>query len=87
MSPDEHPTAERKSFHAGRAGLWIVAGLSALYFGLFALLILDDLVFRTRWLMESLEAVDPALKNRVFNALRVIYSPLILAMEFLKIIP
>lgn len=87
MSPDEHPTVERNGLHVGRAVLWIVAGLSALYFGLFAILILDDLVFHIRWVQKSLCAVDPVLEDRVFDALRVIYWPFILAMKFMKLIP
>ena len=67
--------------------LWIVAGLSALYFGFFTLLFLDEVVLQSRWIMKSVDAIGPGLQVRVTDALRAIYSPLILAMKFLKIIP
>ncbi len=90
MSPDEHsghPTAERNRPHRRPIGLWIFAGLWILYFGFFAILCLDSLVFKTSWVSNFLYRIDLNYNWYVRDVLQVIYFPLVRGMKFMKIVP
>ncbi len=87
MSSAEDPGVERKGASVALTILWIIAGVGALYFGVFILLYLDEVAFRTRWFQNSLKEISPAFESQIGDAFRVVYFPLLYAMRVMKLIP
>ena len=54
-----------------------IAAAFLLYFGFFAAVLLDEVVFRTNWISGTVRQVFPQLDDSISNAIRVIYAPLI----------
>lgn len=62
--------------------VWAFAGILLLYFGLFAILMIDGPVLHTDLIEGSIRRVSPELHSAVGDVLKIVYFPLIKLVEF-----
>ncbi len=68
-------------------GAFIVYGIAVvffLYFGLFATILLDEVVFHTNWISGTMRRISPDLNDSISQVIRVIYAPLLWIMNHLR---
>jgi hypothetical protein len=82
---------DQEATPSGRSlGALIVYGMAVaffIYFGFFAAIFFDEIVFRTHWIHGTIQRVSPDFNETISQAVRVIYAPLIWIVKHLGGIP
>jgi hypothetical protein len=61
--------------------VWLIIFFFATYFGLLALLCIDEMVLNHRLILKPLQAFDEGFADRFRDFVRFIYAPIIKIME------
>ncbi|MES2793588.1 MAG: hypothetical protein V4719_28505 [Planctomycetota bacterium] len=64
--------------------VWLIIFFFATYFGLLALLCLDEMVLKHRLILKPLQAFDEEFADRFRDFVRFIYAPIIKLVELLR---
>ncbi|MFN0054225.1 MAG: hypothetical protein ACKV0T_18775 [Planctomycetales bacterium] len=67
--------------------LWTIGSLFLAYFGPFALIFVDELVLKTRYVDGFVRGISPTAHENVGVVLRTIYAPLLWIMTRMGVTP